>query len=975
MKITYIHIYGFGKWQNFTLHLEKTNFPIMIGKNEAGKSTIQKFILFVLFGLPPKQREFYQPKTGGTVGGRMELLLDHGEKMMVERLHDRNNGAAVCLFPDGTVKDESHLQALLGMGRNTYEAIFSFEAADLTDLHKIDQNDLGETLLNIGLTGSTRINETEKTLVQQLSERFRPQGKKPPINQRLQELDKINEQLKEMEREEASYQQLNNEQQETKGHLELLRHQKETIQEDLFRLQRLLQVKDVVLAYHQYANSSTDNPIEFPVDGKERLHALKDQLLPLESEQQLLLQRIQENEQKLKKLHSASLSQELIEDMEQLSAALPGIQDSIRKEEHLNDRIREYEYNVGRELTELDIELTQEALANYDFPFYLEEEWVQAARQKERLEGDEERLKEQERHLSAEEKHIEDRRAVWEGQLLEERSYHHCIADLEAFEQKQRRGGENEGPSSDKRQRQAKQTFGLTVGLAVIGLIAAWLLSSLPVAMFALLMLIGGYYIYRQSTSLGAELSQDSGVSNLSEEEYHLNRQKLDQHEKASYELEHLQEQWQRSSVERMKLEEQKQSLRSRRERLNQLIEEQRKQYPFLLEISPVHWVRLYHAVKPLQEQYRQALELKQEVASLENEQKKYTVQLETFLTNAGWEWNDNQLSALIGYFHEGEKVIQEIDRDRVRLETDIEDLREKKKQLEIRMLPFKREKNSLLEAAGSDKEQAFLQIAEAAEAERKRRDKREDLRRQLTTILKKDDIEDYQVLEKVPDYQLLEQQLTELQEKIQQVEVERDSRRQELADLHNKLSKLEHAATFSEQRHQLQAKRDELQAEAREWAVLQTAYKMLLQTKEVYQHTYLPDVLDRASDWFSRLTGDAHHRVYFHPERGDLQIESSDGFRFSASELSRGTADQLYVALRLSLSAVLSREDRLPFLIDDAFVHFDPTRTGVMMDIIEELTVSHQVFLFTTRGDLADKMSGAVTIKLSDRIAGGLAN
>ncbi|MFG6121240.1 AAA family ATPase [Thalassobacillus sp. B23F22_16] len=974
MKITYIHIYGFGKWQNFTLHLEKTNFPIMIGKNEAGKSTIRKFILFVLFGLPPKQREFYQPKTGGTVGGRMELLLDNGEKMMVERLHDRNKGAAVCLLPDGTEKEESYLQALLGMGRNTYESIFSFEAADLTDLHKIDQDDLGETLLNIGLTGSTRINETERTLGQQLSERFRPQGKKPPINQRLQELDKINEKLKDMEREEASYQQLNKEQQETKDHLELLRHQKETIQEDLFRLQRLLQVKDVVLAYHQYASSRIEKPVEFPVDGKERLHALKDQLLPLESEQQLVRQHIQENEQRLENVQNSMLSPKLMEEMKELSAALPDIQDSIRKEEELKERIRKYEYNVTRELKELNINLTQEALANYDFPFFLEEEWAQAARQKERLEGDEERVKEQEYLLSAQEKHIEDRRAEWEDQLLDESSYHHYITDLEAFEQKQRRGGGNEGSASDKRQRQAKQTFGLTAALAAIGLLTAWLLSSLPVAMFAILMLIGGYYIYRQSTSLGPELSQESDVSNLSEEEYYLFRKKVDQHEKASYELDHLQDQWQRSSVERMKLEEQKQSICSRRERLNQLIEEQRKQYPFL-EVSPVHWGRLYHAVKPLQEQYRQAQELKEEVASLENERKKYTVQLETFLTAAGWEWNDNQLSALIGYFHEGEKAVQETDRDRVRLEVDIEDLREKKKQLEIRMLPFKREKNSLFEAAGSENEQDFLQIAEAAEAERNRRDKREDLRRQLTTILKKGDIEGYQVMEKVPDYQLLEQQLTQLQEKLQHVEEERDSRRQELADLHNKLSKLEHAASFSEQRHQLQAKRDELQAEAREWAVLQTAYNMLLQTKEVYQHTYLPDVLDRASDLFSRLTEEAYHRVHFHPEQGDLQIETADGFSFSASELSRGTADQLYVALRLSLSAVLSSEERLPFLIDDAFVHFDRTRTGVMMDIIKELTVSHQVFLFTTREDLADNTSGAATIKLSDRIAGGLAN
>ncbi|MFG6116268.1 AAA family ATPase [Halobacillus sp. MO56] len=978
MKITYLHIYGFGKWQNFELDLENGNFPVMVGDNEAGKSTLRKFLLFMLFGLPPKQREFFQPKTGGPIGGRMELLMEDEKKVMVERVHDRHNGAAVCRLPNGEERDESYLASLIGMERGSYEAIFSFEASDLTDIHHMEQQDLGETLLNIGLTGSAQIKETEKKLDQQIAGLFKPHGKKPLINRRLDKIDQSAKELRELEQEEGSYQQLKEEQRKLQEKMEELRVKKASVQEVLFQQQRLLQVKDLVTAYHQHANASEAYPENFPVDGKERLAAIKEQLLPLESERQLIAETLQETEQKLDELQAQQLPEASCHKLEALIGDIPSVEDVIRNNDTLKERVRQLEHRLTRELEDLAIDLSLDELDTYDFPFYLEEEWNQAAKQKESLENEGERLVEQERQLAAKETHTKQRYAALEETLLSEKVYRDYTVDLEAYEQKQRFEIRNDSDvlSSmlEKRRQQAKRMFVLTTGLSVAGLLASWLLSSFPIAIFAGLMLLGGFYIYKQSSADMPDSENDQTGSSLSQEEYQAIRNKVDRHEEASYQLKRLHEERQRLAVETIKTEEQAQTLSSRRERLDQLLQGHLTNYPFLRNIECGHWFKLYHALKPLKEKYREYQAAKKEIDTLEQELRSYRAQVERFLKEIGWEWKDNQISALLSELSFINDQSKEIKRNLQQYENQKEELQDKLKHVHTRMVPYEKERQVLLEQGGVDTEQEFLQLAVFVATARHHHQKQKELQQQLAATLKQADLQEYRVFEAVPDYQQLERDKAEQQKRQEKMEAEQEDVRQQLADIHSRLAQLEDAEQFSYKRYQLQTERDELREEAREWAVLQAAYQLLSRTKEIYQHSYLPEVLERATGWFDKLTNGQYKQVYFHPEEGKLQIEAASGWNFDASELSRGTADQLYIALRLSLSAVLSQKERLPFFIDDAFVHFDHTRTSVMMEILDEMSKQHQVFLFTTRKELAEGTNESRAIKLADQIAGEFA-
>src|SRR5699024_2628119 len=99
MEIRSVTIYGFGKWIDYTVDFGESAFVCIYGENESGKSTLYQFILFVLFGLPPKWRKFYRPKTSSQMGGSLTVFDPDIGEVTIERLDHVENGAARCYTP------------------------------------------------------------------------------------------------------------------------------------------------------------------------------------------------------------------------------------------------------------------------------------------------------------------------------------------------------------------------------------------------------------------------------------------------------------------------------------------------------------------------------------------------------------------------------------------------------------------------------------------------------------------------------------------------------------------------------------------------------------------------------------------------------------------------------------------------------------------------------------------------------------
>ena len=111
-------------------------------------------------------------------------------------------------------------------------------------------------------------------------------------------------------------------------------------------------------------------------------------------------------------------------------------------------------------------------------------------------------------------------------------------------------------------------------------------------------------------------------------------------------------------------------------------------------------------------------------------------------------------------------------------------------------------------------------------------------------------------------------------------------------------------------------------------------------------QRKFAPRISRRAQELFSKLTGGRYDRLSL---REDLSVQAGaqgEDTLSGALWRSDGTADQLYLALRLAVAEELTPE--APLVLDDALVRFDDQRLAAAMDILHDCAQEKQVILFT---------------------------
>jgi len=71
---------------------------------------------------------------------------------------------------------------------------------------------------------------------------------------------------------------------------------------------------------------------------------------------------------------------------------------------------------------------------------------------------------------------------------------------------------------------------------------------------------------------------------------------------------------------------------------------------------------------------------------------------------------------------------------------------------------------------------------------------------------------------------------------------------------------------------------------------------------------------------------------------------------------MSDGTADQLYLALRLAgIETYLETNEPMPLIVDDILIRFDDERAGAALEVLRRLSEKTQVIFFTHHRHLVD--------------------
>jgi len=138
----------------------------------------------------------------------------------------------------------------------------------------------------------------------------------------------------------------------------------------------------------------------------------------------------------------------------------------------------------------------------------------------------------------------------------------------------------------------------------------------------------------------------------------------------------------------------------------------------------------------------------------------------------------------------------------------------------------------------------------------------------------------------------------------------------------------------------------------AAEHARVALAAEVLRRVVGSYAERHRGPMVERASELFSRLTSEAFSGLITETVGGRhlLYARRANGEVLSISQLSDGTRDQLYFALRIAgLEHHLGRlREPLPVVFDDVLVNFDDRRAAAALKILAELGTRTQVLLFT---------------------------
>jgi uncharacterized protein YhaN len=155
------------------------------------------------------------------------------------------------------------------------------------------------------------------------------------------------------------------------------------------------------------------------------------------------------------------------------------------------------------------------------------------------------------------------------------------------------------------------------------------------------------------------------------------------------------------------------------------------------------------------------------------------------------------------------------------------------------------------------------------------------------------------------------------------------------------------------------QAALAEMREVAEQYVCVRSAATLLQWAIDRYRQEKQAPLLKRAGEIFSILTGASfgHLRAEFDEhDRAQLAGLRPDGELVRVGGMSTGTADQLYLALRVaSVEDYLDRANALPFVADDLFINFDDARAAAGFEVLGELGTKTQILFFTHHQHLVE--------------------
>ena len=144
----------------------------------------------------------------------------------------------------------------------------------------------------------------------------------------------------------------------------------------------------------------------------------------------------------------------------------------------------------------------------------------------------------------------------------------------------------------------------------------------------------------------------------------------------------------------------------------------------------------------------------------------------------------------------------------------------------------------------------------------------------------------------------------------------------------------------------QLLEQRDALE---RQYAAIALAIETLGRADSELQSRFSPQLAQKAADYMDYLTDGRYDELVLARDLSAKARSADDPTPRDTAYLSAGTADLLYLSVRLALCELTCpADDPCPLVLDDTLVNFDDARAKRAMALFREIAQHRQVILFT---------------------------
>ncbi|MFP3420864.1 AAA family ATPase [Bacillus sp. SIMBA_154] len=908
MKIRSLHIANFGKFSNRTFHFSGDGFQLVYGLNESGKTTLKAFIESMLFGF--SKSKMYKPKQGSFYGGSLTCVDEELGVIHIERTSDQG-GQAQVLLPNDEVKGEAFLRTILkGTDRRLFQSIYSFDVFGLQNVQALSQDQIGEFLLFSSLFGSDAASKMDSRLLKLQEQLFKPNGRKPELNQQLDRLKELTGQLKQAKLVEGRYAEKKREHSELTESIEKLQNEMKQVEENIHQLTEHIRLYPMIenkvelkkeLGHYPERVKRFKQETEHELDKLEsHLHPKKAQLTALKQKLDQLqtslaqMQPLYENDtlMEMKRVVDESSEAELV--MKRLAEG-KAERDSLKQK--IEEATAKLRWQRPIKLDQIDDSL--------DFEWELKEAVSQYVRLMDRKGQLDDRF-DQARH------ELEEAETALKG----------------LKEQQVRQQGTEDVRGTRTKEKQVHSRAWLlpvmfmfdAVILLVLFFLAEWWVTFL-FAVFSVFVFIAIYPFIKLSQmrrGSGGETSDSFQVQAASAET--LVRQKellyeriIRQYEDWELELEPVQQQ----------------------------VEEMKRQLGLSSELSFL--VEAFHILKQLKTNTAAYEELTREIDVLADQHSIY--ERRVLALSSILQRNEGTIQKNISAFQEILKDEAKREKERQALNVSIQHVEQQLTTLEGEIQYYEKQIGELFRQVEAESKEDYQVLSHLSKEYRERLYNLQQLNQELHRSGSFN--EEEWIARK--GLRLLEEECAEAKQHLHDIQLNLRNMEKRLAELAVDIRQIEASGTVSDLTHQLAAEQEHAKHLAKKWAAIQLVRSVIREKLNEHKETRLPALLQRASSFIQPLTNDRYEAILFSTEDDRLIVKRVDGRIFRPEELSQATCEQIYLAIRFALALSHQQDCQLPFMMDDSFVHFDHVRLGRVLEMMNKMTrFETQLFYFT---------------------------